>query len=128
MQRTVLATAATIVATVAYEVVRVLRNSGTRKRIRYRLQQRHPDPNVDAVTLADRIRSTIGPLERVLDLPHVHVMVEGHVALLHGDVPSADSPGSEASNRISTSACWVATPDRHLAATPRSRPPPPTAG
>ena len=90
MQRTVVATAATIVATVAYEVVRVLRNPGTRKRIRYRLQQRHPDPNVDAVTLADRIRSTIGPLERVLDLPHVHVMVEGHVALLHGDVPSAD--------------------------------------
>lgn len=55
----------------------------------YRLAGRHPDPDVDHNVLADRIRSTIGPLERRLDLPHVHVMVEDHVALLHGDVSTA---------------------------------------
>jgi len=35
--------------------------------------------------LADRIRSSLGPLERRLDLPRIHVMVEDHVALLHGE-------------------------------------------
>ena len=38
------------------------------------------------LVLADRIRSTIGPLEKRLDLPHVHVTVHDHVATLHGDV------------------------------------------
>lgn len=46
----------------------------------------HPDPNVDDLTLADRIRSSIGSLIQELDIPHVHVMVEHHVALLHGEV------------------------------------------
>jgi uncharacterized protein (DUF2267 family) len=55
-----------------------------------RRRRGQPDPNIDPLTLADRIRSTIGPLERALDLPRVHVMVEGHVALLHGEVASAD--------------------------------------
>jgi uncharacterized protein (DUF2267 family) len=36
--------------------------------------------------LADRIRSTLGPLEHCLDIPRIHVMVEHHVALLHGVV------------------------------------------
>lgn len=53
---------------------------------RYRLLGHHPDPDVDDLTLADRIRSTIGPEEKRLDLPHIHVMVEDHVALLHGEV------------------------------------------
>ncbi len=57
----------------------------------YRLAGRHPDPDVSDDVLADRIRSSIGPLERRLDLPHVHVMVEDHVALLHGDVPHHDA-------------------------------------
>jgi uncharacterized protein (DUF2267 family) len=52
----------------------------------YRLTGRRPDPDVDPLTLADRIRSTLGPVEKRLDLPHIHVMVEDHVALLHGDV------------------------------------------
>jgi BON domain len=55
----------------------------------YRLGGRTPDPNVDDSTLADRIRSTLGPLEKRLDIPHVHVMVTDHVAHLHGEVPSA---------------------------------------
>jgi uncharacterized protein (DUF2267 family) len=54
--------------------------------ILYRLAGRSPDPNVTDDVLADRIRSNIGPLEKRLDLPHVHVMVEDHVAILHGDV------------------------------------------
>ena len=54
--------------------------------ILYRLAGRRPDANVSDDVLADRIRSTIGPLLKRLDIPHVHVMVEGHVALLHGEV------------------------------------------
>lgn len=54
--------------------------------VAYRLSGRRPDPDVDHNVLADRIRSTLGPLEARLDLPHVHVLVEDHVALLHGDV------------------------------------------
>lgn len=52
----------------------------------YRLRGRHPDPDVPDGVLADRIRSSLGGLERRLDLPHVHVMVENGVAVLHGEV------------------------------------------
>ena len=54
----------------------------------YRLSGRRPDPSVIDNVLADRIRSSLGKLEHRLDLPHVHVMVERHVALLHGEVDS----------------------------------------
>jgi uncharacterized protein (DUF2267 family) len=54
----------------------------------YRLRGREPDPIVIDNVLADRIRSSLGRLEHELDLPHVHVMVEHHVALLHGEVGS----------------------------------------
>lgn len=54
--------------------------------VSYRLRGRHPDPNVSGNMLADRIRSSLGPLEKRLDLPRIHVMVEDHVALLHGEV------------------------------------------
>lgn len=57
--------------------------------LRYRLAGRKPDPAVDDATLADRVRSSIGPLVKRLDLPHVHVMSEDHVVLLHGDVRDA---------------------------------------
>ncbi|HEX6311779.1 MAG TPA: DUF2267 domain-containing protein [Acidimicrobiia bacterium] len=55
--------------------------------VRYRLQGRHPDFDVADDLLADRVRSTLGPLEHRLDIPRVHVMVQGGVVLLHGDVP-----------------------------------------
>ncbi len=57
--------------------------------IRYRLTGRQPDPNVSDDILADRVRSSLGPLEKRLDVPRVHVMVEDHVAIVHGDVPDA---------------------------------------
>jgi uncharacterized protein (DUF2267 family) len=52
----------------------------------YRLSGRQPDPKVIDNVLADRIRSSLGRLEHRLDMPHIHVMVEDHVALLHGEV------------------------------------------
>jgi len=60
----------------------------------YRLAGRSPDPNVTDDVLADRIRSSIGPLEHRLDVPHVHVMVEDHVAIVHGDVPDESTGGA----------------------------------
>jgi uncharacterized protein (DUF2267 family) len=55
----------------------------------YSVTGRRPDPLVSDDILVDRIRSGLGPLEKRLDIPRVHVMVEDHVALLHGEVPSA---------------------------------------
>jgi uncharacterized protein (DUF2267 family) len=72
-------------------LVRDVRNwSGRWRGVSYRLAGRQPDPAVTDDVLADRIRSTLGPLEQHLDVPRVHVMVEDHVALLHGDVGTAD--------------------------------------
>lgn len=68
--------------------VEVRHRRGQWQGLRYRLAGRGPDPNVADDILADRIRSTLGPLEHDLDIPRVHVMVEDHVALLHGDVPA----------------------------------------
>jgi uncharacterized protein (DUF2267 family) len=56
--------------------------------ITYRLAGRRPDPDVSDDVLADRIRSTLGPVEKRLDVPRVHVMVEDRVAIVHGEVPS----------------------------------------
>ncbi len=54
--------------------------------ILYRLAGRRPDPNVSDDVLVDRIRSSLGPLEKRLDVPRVHVMVDDHVAIVHGEV------------------------------------------
>lgn len=64
---------------------------GRLKGASYRLSGRQPDPAVEDNVLADRIRSSLGKLEHRLDLPRVHVMVERHVALLHGDVDTAQA-------------------------------------
>lgn len=74
------------------------RFAGARRRLRYargklegaayRFEGHQPDPAVTDGVLADRIRSSLGRIEQELDLPHVHVMVEHHVALLHGAVAS----------------------------------------
>ncbi len=56
----------------------------------YRKGTGGPDPDVDDDIVAERVRATLGPVVRRLDLPHVHVLVERHVALLHGDVATND--------------------------------------
>ncbi|HZU74951.1 MAG TPA: DUF2267 domain-containing protein [Acidimicrobiales bacterium] len=56
----------------------------------YRLQGRHPDLGVPDNVLADRVRSSLGPLESRLDLPRLHVMVNDRVVVLHGEVETAD--------------------------------------
>lgn len=56
--------------------------------VEYRAGGRQPDPMVDDATLADRVRSELGRLERRLDVPRLHVMVRNHVATLHGEVIS----------------------------------------
>ena len=58
--------------------------------VRYRARGRHPDPTASGAVLADRISSSLGPVEARMDLPHVHVMAEDHNALLHGDVATAE--------------------------------------
>jgi hypothetical protein len=63
---------------------------GQLRGLRYRVFGGRPDPQASGNVLADRVRSTLGPLEAQLDLPHVHVMAEDHVILLHGDVATAD--------------------------------------
>ena len=67
---------------------RVRYADGRLEGLSYRLAGRRPDPAVSDDVLADRIRSSLGGLEKRLDVPRVHVMVEDHVALLHGEVPS----------------------------------------
>ncbi|MCZ7527212.1 MAG: BON domain-containing protein [Acidimicrobiia bacterium] len=65
--------------------------------VRYRLSGRSPDPTVTDDVLADRVRSSLGPLVKRLDVPHPHVMVERHVVLLHGEVSArADADALEA--------------------------------
>jgi hypothetical protein len=74
---------------VARAVTRAARyQSGRLAGLRYRISGRHPDPTVVDSVLADRVRSMLGPIEHRLDIPRVHVLVEGHEVLLYGDVTS----------------------------------------
>jgi len=82
----VLGVALVVAAMVAFVRRRIIASRGRFEGAMYRLLGRHPDPNVDAATLADRVRSQLGRVEKRLDLPRVHVMVDGRVVHLHGDV------------------------------------------
>jgi len=53
---------------------------------RYRLAGRGPDPLAGDDILAERVRATLGPVQKRLDVPRVHVMVTSHVVTLHGEV------------------------------------------
>lgn len=71
----------------ARNVTRAARyESGRLEGLRYRMAGRAPDPGVTDALLADRVRSVLGPLERRLDVPRVHVLACGHGVMLHGDV------------------------------------------
>ncbi|MFZ4516646.1 MAG: hypothetical protein ACOYN3_10090, partial [Acidimicrobiia bacterium] len=52
----------------------------------YHLAGNAPNPDVEDDVLADRIRSSIGPIEKRLDIPRVHIAVVDHVAHIHGVV------------------------------------------
>lgn len=72
------------------ELARRLRyTQGRLEGVRYRLAGRIPDPEVSDDVLADRIRSSLGRLEKRLDVPRIHVVAEDHIAILHGEVPEA---------------------------------------
>lgn len=73
------------------ETARAMRfGAGRLQGLSYHVAGARPDPSVGDGVLADRIRSELGPLLKRRDLPHVHVVVEDHVAVLHGDVPARD--------------------------------------
>ena len=57
----------------------------------YRAMRRHPSSTVDDSVLADRIRSTIGPLEKQLHNSRINVTVENGIAILHGDIESREA-------------------------------------
>jgi len=57
----------------------------------YRATRRHPSTTVDDTVLADRIRSTIGPLEKQLHNSRINVTVENGIAILHGDIESPEA-------------------------------------
>ena len=62
----------------------------TREAAAYRAVRRQPSTSVDDSILADRIRSTIGPLEKQLHSSPVNVTVENGIAVLHGDIESPE--------------------------------------
>lgn len=64
--------------------------SGRLQGVSYRLRGRRPDPTVIDNVLADRVRSSLGTMEKKLDVPRIHVMVDDHVVMLHGEVGSED--------------------------------------
>jgi osmotically-inducible protein OsmY len=61
------------------------------KGLAYRAMRRHPSTTVDDSVLADRIRSTIGPLEKQLRNSRINVTVENGIAILHGDIDSREA-------------------------------------
>ncbi|HVM40246.1 MAG TPA: DUF2267 domain-containing protein [Acidimicrobiia bacterium] len=78
---------------------RVARAAGRRARylqgqargVLYRLSGRHPADDVGDDVLTARVRSSLGPVEKRLDIPHVHVNVFDRIAQLHGVVPDVET-------------------------------------
>ena len=67
------------------------RTANRAKGLVYAATRRHPRTKVDDSVLADRIRSTIGPLEKQLHNSRINVTVENGVAVLHGDIESPEA-------------------------------------
>ena len=61
------------------------------KGLAYRAMRRHPSTTLDDSVLADRIRSTIGPLEKQIHNSRINVTVENGIAILHGDIESREA-------------------------------------
>lgn len=77
----------------AYQKARpqVQRAVNRTKGLAYRVARRHPTSGVDDSVLADRIRSTIGPLEKQLHSSRINVTVENGIAILHGELDSSEA-------------------------------------
>lgn len=67
------------------------RTTNKTKGLAYRAVRRHPTTTVADPVLADRIRSTIGPLEKQLHNSRINVTVENGVAILHGEAKSPEA-------------------------------------
>jgi uncharacterized protein (DUF2267 family) len=65
---------------------RLRHTAGQLRGISYRVGGRQPNPDVIDSVLVDRVRSSLGPLEKRLDVPRVHVTADRHVVSLHGEV------------------------------------------
>lgn len=63
--------------------------AGRIRGLRYRLLHRGPSDDVSDAVLVQRIRSSLGPLQKRLDLPHLHVTSCNRNVTLHG---VADTP------------------------------------
>ncbi len=61
------------------------RLSGRLAGLAYRIEQREPDPNVDDTVLQQRVASSLGPVVKQLDLPHVRVRVDDGIVRLEGE-------------------------------------------
>lgn len=64
--------------------------AGRLEGIAYQLEGRRPAPDVDDARLVQRVRSVLGPVEKQLDLPRVHVASADRVVVLHGVVDTDD--------------------------------------
>lgn len=64
----------------------IKRLPGRTRGLVYRARGGRPRPDVGDEVLVERIRSTLGPLEKKLDVPRVHVMSTKGLAILHGSV------------------------------------------
>lgn len=58
--------------------------------LRHRLLGPGAVADVSDHVVADRVRSMLGPVEKRLDLPRLHVMVEDGIAVLHGAVAAGE--------------------------------------
>lgn len=56
----------------------------------YHIGDRHPRIEASDQVLTQRVRSTLGPLERQLDVPRLHVTVHDHLADVRGVVGTED--------------------------------------
>lgn len=59
---------------------------GRAQGVQYHLAGNAPNPDVADDVLADRVRSSIGSIEKRLDIPRVHIAVTDHIAHIHGVV------------------------------------------
>lgn len=89
----------------------------------YRAAGRQPDPMVDDITLADRVRSELGRLERHLDIPHLHVTVRHHIATLHGEVISDSDVEAVERRVLQVSGVWGVRSYLHVGLAPSDTPP-----